>query len=33
MGPTCQIDFERVFDIPATGTGKYRYTISEMKRG
>jgi hypothetical protein len=29
MGEACDIDFEFPDEIPATASGKYRYTISE----
>jgi len=32
MGDSCEITFEFVDDIPASGSGKYRYTISEVRR-
>jgi phenylacetate-CoA ligase len=31
MGADCQVEFEFVADIPPSHSGKYRYTISEVK--
>jgi len=31
MGDDCQVAFEFVDEIPASGSGKYRYTISEVQ--
>jgi phenylacetate-CoA ligase len=31
MGSDCEVTFEFVDDIPASGSGKYRYTISEVQ--
>ena len=30
MGPSCQVDFEFLADLPPHPSGKYRYTISEV---
>jgi phenylacetate-CoA ligase len=32
MGDDCEIEFEFLNDIPTSSSGKYRYTISELKR-
>lgn len=32
MGNDCKVDFENVEDVLPTASGKYRHTISKVKR-